>query len=189
MKSVALCFALLSALSTAWAQTPPASPPVAPVRPVTDTYFGTTLTDPYRWMEKLDDPEVKTWFQGQADYSRAALDKIPGRAALLAQIKALDSVGTSVGEVQIAGSRYFYTKLRPHDNTPKLYVREGLHGPERLLFDPERRDQGKTHYTLDYYQPSLDGSHVAYGVSAGGSEQSVLHILSSDNRERTAGNH
>ena len=164
------------------AQTPPAAPPaspsIAPARPVSDTYFGTTLMDPYRWMEKLDDPEVKTWFRGQADYSRASLDRIPGRAALLSQIKALDSVSTLVGEVQVAGNRYFYQKARPNDNTLKLYVREGLHGPERLLFDPEKRNQGKTHYALDYYAPSLDGTLVAYGVSAGGSEQSILHILS-----------
>lgn len=171
-------FPLLPAQMAVQAQVSPAAPPVAPVRPVTDTYFGTTLTDPYRWMEKLDAPEVKSWFRGQADYAQSVLHAIPGRDALAAEIKALDGVGTSVGEVQIAGGHIFYTKVRPSDNTPKLYVRDSLHGRDRLLLDPDKfGKEGGAHYALDYYTPSLEGSVVACGISRGGSEQSVLHIL------------
>ena len=171
--SLALLIAALS-LPMVSAQTPP----VATTGTVTDTYYGTTVPDPYRWMETLSDPAVKTWFQGQADYSRSVLDKIPGRAALLAQIKALDGVGTSVGDVQIAGNRYFFTKLLPKDNTPKLYVREGLGSADRLVFDPASIVTNTVvHYSLDYFTPSLSGEYVAYGISPGGSEQSVLHIL------------
>jgi prolyl oligopeptidase len=128
-------------------------------------------------MENLDDPQVKAWFRGQADYARAALGRIPGRDALAAQIKKLDSVGTSVGDVQIAGNRYFSTKLLPGFNNRKLYVREGLKGTDRLLFDPEALTKNGVHSSLDYYAPSLDGKYVAYGVSPGGSEESVLHVL------------
>ena len=35
------------------------------------------------------------------------------------------------------------------------------------------------HYSIDYFQPSLDGVYVAYGISLGGSEESVLHVLQS----------
>jgi uncharacterized repeat protein (TIGR03803 family) len=34
------------------------SPPIARVRPVVNDYFGTKVTDPYRYMESLDNPEV-----------------------------------------------------------------------------------------------------------------------------------
>jgi prolyl oligopeptidase len=186
MNTHALCAALLLAGAAPALAQIPANPPVAPVRPVTDTYFGTTITDPYRWMENLADPEVKSWFQGQADHARAVLNTIPGRDALAAQIKALDGAGTSVGEVQVAGPRVFYTKERPQDNTPKLYVRDSLHGPERLLFDPEALGKDGAHYALDYYTPSLEGRYVAYGVSRGGSEQSVLHILDIDTGKEIA---
>ena len=57
-------------------------------------------------------------------------------------------------------------------------MRDGLKARERLLVDPEKlttRD-GK-HFSIDYYTPSLDGKHVAYGISQGGSEESVLHVL------------
>lgn len=84
---LAASLAAAALLTPAGAQTPtpaPAGPPVAPVKPVTNTYFGTALTDPYQWMEDLGDPQVKSWFKEQADYARMALDRIPGREALAA---------------------------------------------------------------------------------------------------------
>ncbi len=41
----------------------PATPPVAPVKMVTETYFGVTVPDPYRYMENLEDPQVEAWFR------------------------------------------------------------------------------------------------------------------------------
>jgi len=40
------------------------SQPVAAVKPVTEEYFGTRVTDPYRYMENMKDPEVQKWFKG-----------------------------------------------------------------------------------------------------------------------------
>lgn len=48
------------------------APPVAPVRPVIDDYYGTKIVDNYRYMENLKDPEVQEWFKIQNDYSRAS---------------------------------------------------------------------------------------------------------------------
>ncbi len=47
-----------------------AMPPVAPVRPVVEDYFGTKVTDLYRYMENLKDPEVMAWMKAQNDYTR-----------------------------------------------------------------------------------------------------------------------
>ena len=170
---------LLTAFCTpgAIAQTAPTGPPVAAVRPITNTYFGTTLTDPYQWMEHLEDPEVKTWFKGQSDYSRAYLDKIPGRATLLARITALDHAGVSVQNVQYGGGMYFYEKTTPEGENGKLYLREGLTGAERVLFDPETLTKNGVHYSLDTYAPSLDGKYVAYAASPGGSEHGSVYVL------------
>jgi len=72
----------------------------------------------------------------------------------------------------------FYQKRLANENTAKLYVRDGLDGQERLLIDPDHfvKEPG-THFTLNYYAPSLDGRYVAYGVSPSGSEDAVIHIL------------
>src|SRR5258708_6178037 len=99
--------------------------PVAPVRPVTDTYFGTPVVDNYRWMEDLKSPEVQTWMQAQAAYTKNFLGKLPERDALVKRIESLDNASTRVADLQLYGGRYFYEELKPIDQTPKLYARDG----------------------------------------------------------------
>ena len=99
------------------------TPPVAPVKPVTDDYFGTKIVDPYRWMEDTPNPMLGGRIKAQNDYMRGILASIPGRAPLLARFQAV-SQGTNVDGMQLAGARMFFT-LSTNGNTPKLYYRSG----------------------------------------------------------------
>lgn len=155
----------------------PSPPPAAPVVPVTDDYFGTKVTDNYRYFEDLKNPQVQAWMKGQADYTRAVLDSLPGRKALLERITALDKSRVALFDVQQRSDRYFYQKRRPEDQVAKLYYRDGLEGVEHLLLDPASLGTAQAHAALDYYAPSWDGQLVAFGVSLGGSEESTLHVL------------
>jgi prolyl oligopeptidase len=158
----------------------PAKPPAAPLRPVTDDYFGIEIKDPYRYLENLDDPEVKTWLKTQSDYTRAVLTNLPGRTALRARIKELDeSAPAKVRNVQrTPNGRYFYLKTLSKDNTAKLYMREGLAAEEKLLVDPDKlAPAGGPPYAINYFSASDDGRYAAYGASPGGSENAVIHIL------------
>ena len=152
--------------------------PKTPVREVTEDYFGTKVTDPYRWLENTSDPQVVAWMKAQNDYTREALTRIPGREKLLDRIKFLDNAGPVVSLLQVWGGHYFYLKTEPGSDNRRLYVRDTVNAPERLLVDPEKLTtaDGK-HFSIDYFQPSLDGKFVAYGISPGGSEESVLHVL------------
>jgi prolyl oligopeptidase len=153
---------------------------MAPVRPVNDEYFGTKVTDPYRYIEDLKNPEVRKWFKDQDDYTRAVLARIPGRSSLLARIKELSQAAPfRVSDVQrLQGGKYFYQKVLASEDVSKLYTRDGLDSHEKLLVDPTKFiTEPGTHYSLDYYVPSLDGRYVAYGISPSGSEDAVIHIL------------
>jgi prolyl oligopeptidase len=159
-------------------------PPVARVRSVVDDYFGTKVTDPYRYMEHLDNPEVAKWMNAQNDYTRRVLGHISVRDELLARIELLDkSVPARVGGVvRLATGRYFYYKLLSTESVTKLYMRDGMtsqgtSGQETLLVDPQRISGKDTPSAINYFWPSSDGRYVAYGVSQGGSEKAVLHIL------------
>ncbi len=165
-------------------QAAPLSQPVAPVRPVTDTYFGTSVVDPYRWMENLKSPEVQSWMKAQNDYTRDYLVHLPERQALIDRIKALDNASIRVAEVGIYGSRYFYFKLTPEDQTPKVYARDGLDGKERLLADPQAlgalgasHDAKPKRYTVTDFYPSPDGKLVAVEFAAGGAEEGTLRVI------------
>ena len=180
MNSIRVSLAILLFTGCLLAQV--AAPPVAAVRPVTDDYFGTKVTDNYRWMEDMKSPELADWMKAQNDYTRAKLDAIPGRAALLAEISKYDNARTVVDSLQVYNGRYFYRKILPGGENFKLYVRDAKSGQERMLVDAERfRPAGsEAHYALDYFSPSWDGKYVAYGVSPGGSEQSVLRVMDVD---------
>ena len=152
--------------------------PVAPVRPVTDIYFGTPVVDPYRALENLSDPEVRTWMKAQAAHTRAVLDRLPGRENLLTRIHALANLDTRRSGVVRRGERFFYELIEPGAEQPKLVWRDGLRGEEHLLIDPATLAQGgAAHYAIDYFVPSWDGRRLAYGLSRGGSEASVLRVI------------
>jgi prolyl oligopeptidase len=169
------------ALQMAWSGlAAPQKPPVAPVENVTNVYFGTTVVDPYRYMENLSNTNVAAWIKAQNDYTRSVLDSIPGRKPLLARIEELvNAVTARVESVRrLPDGRLFYLKRLPQDNTFTLYVREGLTGKETLLFDPEKfaKAAGKP-FAINYYEPSPNGNYVACGLSEGGSEDAVIHVI------------
>lgn len=160
-------------------QIAPMKPPVAPVRPVTDDYFGAKIVDNYRYMENLKDPEVQQWMKLQADYTRSVLDGLPGRAALLARVSDLMRVQqVMVSDVQIVAGHYYSLRTPAGAQVAGLYVRAGLNGTDRLLIDPEKDSRSPgTHFSVSFYAPSPDNRYIVYGLSAGGSGNAVLHIL------------
>jgi prolyl oligopeptidase len=163
-------------------------PPVAPVRPVTDEYFGIKVVDPYRYMENLDDPMVQAWLKGQADYTRSRLDAIPGRAGVLADIKKyVESVPARVRDVHRSfGGRYFYLKTLAGQSLAKLYMRQGIDGKEVLLIDTDQFIGPKGEpAAINSYEPSDDGQLVAYTVSLGGAEIGSLRIRNVDSGKDT----
>jgi prolyl oligopeptidase len=152
---------------------PPA--PVARVAVVKDTYFGETLSDPYRWMENDKDPEWLPFLKGQNAHTRAVLERIPGRAALLKRIQQLSGDIAVTRHVQRAGGRLFYEQRPVGADNFKLFVQEG--GVSRVLIDPTLKSGASSHLSLDWWHASPDGKRIVYGLSKDGSEDSVLHIL------------
>jgi prolyl oligopeptidase len=161
------------------------SPPNAPVRPVTDTYYGIHVTDPYRYMENLADPEVQSWIKAENEYTRAVLVSLPGRQQLLNRIVELDqSAGGDIGSMRrLPGDIYLYTKLLAGEDTYKLYARKGLSGAEKLLLDPEKiaiaeANRGKGKNAIDSFVPSNDLKHIAVTIIPGGSENDTeIHVI------------
>lgn len=152
-------------------------PPIARVEPVTETFFGKAITDPYRWMENPKDKDWEPYMKGQAAYARSVLDKIPGRAAMAKRVAELSGDLEVVGSLQIGGP-YIVVEKRPVGaNNLQLFVREGLGGKDRVLFDPESRTKGDVHYSMNYWSLSPDGKYVILGVSPSGSENAIIEIM------------
>src|SRR6516165_7105217 len=146
----------------------------------TDTYFGTTYEDPYRWLEDLKSKDVEGWFKAQAELTDGLLAKIPGRDALVDEWMALDKLKPATySAIAYENGRVFYKKTLGGENVGKLYFREGWNGTEKLLFDPGTYRTGVV-ITIESSVPSWDGKHVALGLSSGGAEYSEIRILDVD---------
>jgi prolyl oligopeptidase len=148
---------------------------VARVEPVTDTHFGEKVDDRYRWMENDKDPDWLPFLKNQNAWTRSVLDTLPLRGELLARIQQLSGDVTAVSRIERAGSRTFFQQRPAGTNNFKLFVQEK--GKTRLLVDPTTLDTATSHYSLDWWGASPDGSKLAYGLSKDGSEDSVLHIM------------
>jgi prolyl oligopeptidase len=156
----------------------PTKPPVPAPSPVTDTYFGTQVTDPYRYFEDLKNPQTQAFFKDQNDYANAVLARIPNRQKLFQLIKYLDNLGIAVGSVNRVNNLYFYDMTKPGWPTSRVFVRSAAAGTPRLLINPDRFvTKPGEHQTIDFWVPSYDGKYVAFGVSPNGSEEDVTRVV------------
>ncbi len=154
----------------------PKGAPVARIEPAIDDFYGTRVADPYRWMETPADRDWLPFLKGQNAATRGVIDAIPGRAALAARLSALSGDAVVTRTVKLAGNRLFFKQRPAGADNFKLFVRDGDAKP-RLLIDPTTLGTADAHMSLDWWEPSFDGARLAYGLSASGSEASVLHIM------------
>ena len=151
-------------------------PTIAP-SPVTEDYFGTKVTDRFRGLEALDAPTLD-WMRAQGKVTRSILDTIAPRAAYLAKMSALTGAFGTVKDPQIGAARLFFQERAPGHDQFDLMVREA-DGSKRRLIDMAAyiAAHGTVPHAIDYYTPNRDGTKVAVGISAAGSEDSRLSVI------------
>lgn len=142
----------------------------------TDTYWGVTIPDPYRWLESMNDPSVEQWFKNQGNYTNSILDSITGQELIIQELDALNTYKTvSYRNISKAGGRYFYYKNTPEGAYPKLYYQDIATGNEVALFDPQAFGKGKPVQVS--YTCSNDGTRLLLGIALEGSEIEEYRIL------------
>ncbi len=154
-------------------------PPATEVRPVTDTVQGTEIRDDYRWLEGDDKgnmtQELGAWTDAQNDYTRRALDSIPGRTELEARLRELMEIPL-VSAPRMFGDMYFYNRREGSMPQSLICVKQGLDGDEKVLLDPQQIDPtGLT--TVAWTAPNPDGSLMAFGMYRAGDENSTLYVM------------
>ena len=137
------------------AQSPDAfSYPVAERVAQVDQYHGTTVTDPYRWLEDLDSTRTKRWVEAQNQLAQPYLESIPARGWIKQRLSELwnyERHGVPVRE----GGRYFSTRNDGHQNQSVLQVADGLNSPARVLLDPNVLSHARVS-AYDVYQLGME---------------------------------
>jgi len=162
------------------------TPPVAESKPVTESLWGVTVTDPYRYMEALD-PDTISWMKKQGDYTRAVFAAIKPRAALEQRIAQFTgSFGIARGYVA-CGGKSFYQEREPGSDNFDL-IEKDASGTHKLVDVAALRSaQGGQSVAINYFLVSPDGSKVALGISSGGSEDASLSVIDAATRATIAG--
>ncbi len=151
------------------------APPAVTAEPVTDNYFGTKITDSYRWLEDAKSTQTRDFIQEQNAYTARYLKQARSRSGILEDLDALEHVSRWSLPVERNGS-YFFLKRIAGEEQSSIYVRHGWTGKDQRLVDPAAisRDPN-TSVTLSAI--SRDASMIAYGVRQGGADETVVHVL------------
>jgi prolyl oligopeptidase len=142
--------------------------PCAERSSLVEQVHGRSVADPYRWLEDSSIAETRQWSTAQDDLWLTYAGTLSSRFRWMNRVRQLSDVG-SVSTPVWRGGRCFTLRREPGQQ-PVLFV------DETPLIDPKRLDPtGLT--TLDAWQPSPDGTKLAYQLSRGGDERSTLNIL------------
>jgi prolyl oligopeptidase len=162
------------------------TPPLAQFKPVTESLWGVTVTDPYRYMEALD-PTTRAWMKEQGGYTRAVFDAIKPRAALEQRIEQFTSSFGIARAYVSYGGRLFYQERDPGSDNFDL-IEKDASGTHKLVdVAALRAGQGGLSVAINYFLVSPDGNKVALGISSGGSEDASLSVVDVASRATIAG--
>jgi len=166
---------------------PGAAPAGLAPQAVEETYFGTKVTDRFRFVEAMD-PATVAWMKAQGAYARSVFDSIGPRAEYLRKLSAFGASFGVIKSVQVTRNGLFYLERKPGSDVYDLVVRQ-LGRPTRTLVDMKVFIQaaGGEPQAIDYFSASRDGKRVAFGISKGGSEASVMMVLDTVTARAVAG--
>ena len=149
---------------------------------VTDTLHGVKVDDPYRWLEDEKSPEVQAWMTAQQAATRARLDALPGRDALVQRLSALYYV-ERITAPQRRGAYAFFMRRLPTQEKAALWVRQGER--ERVLLDPNTWTADGSD-SLGSWEPSWDGKRVAFTIHHHNSDEATMYLIDVATGQRSA---
>lgn len=172
-------FALVAALALggpAVAQTPLKTLPYPQPRKVdtVTTYFGTKVTDPYRWLENDQAADTKAWVQDENKVTQNYLTQIPFRETIRKRLETLwnyEKFGAPFKE----GKYTYFSKNTGLQSQSVVYRQQGAGTPE-IFLDPNTFSKDGT-TSLAGLNFTKDGSLAAYQISEGGSDWRKVIVL------------
>ena len=146
-----------------------------------DTYFGTQVSDPYRWLEDDRSAETAQWVKAQNDFTFGYLSKIPYRQAIKEKLEKLWNY-EKLSAPFTEGDYTYYYKNDGLQNQSVLY-RKDKEGKEEIFLNPNTFSKDGT-TSLGDVAFSEDGSLVAYLISEGGSDWRKGIVLDAKTKKR-----
>lgn len=134
-----------------------------------DSLHGTTVTDPYRWLEDLNSPETGRWISEQNRFAESWLSGLPVRNAFRARLTELWNYPRITLPTRLKNGVMFYQRNSGLQKQFEVVARSAPETPPRVIIDPNALSPDGS-LALAQYAPAPDGRHVAYGLAAGGAD-------------------
>lgn len=158
--------------------------PETPKQNVSDTYFGTEVADPYRWLEDDRAPEVEAWVDAQNVVTQSYLSQIPFRDKIRNRLTEVYNY-PRIGQPFRIKERYYFYKNDGLQNQSVLYVQDGLEGTPRVYFDPNKLSEDGT-VTARMSSVSPDKKFAVMSVNRAGSDRQEFYVMDVESGEFTS---
>ena len=141
---------------------------------IKDTYFGTVVTDPYRWLEDDRAEDTKAWVKAENAVTQKYMSQIPYRKTIKERLTKLMNYEKYSQPFKEGDYTYFYKNTGLQNQSVLYRQKEG--GEPEVFLDPNTFSKDATTSLADV-SFSKDGSLVAYQLSAGGSDWTSVVVM------------
>jgi prolyl oligopeptidase len=152
-----------------------AQPPSTMKDKTTDNYFGTTIADPYRWLEDDHSTQTAEWVKKQNAYTESYLKQIPLRKKVNTDLTKMWDYA-KYGSPMKEGDYYLFYKNDGLQNQSVLYIQKGINGtPEEFLNPNTMNAEGTS--SLNTVSLSKNQKYCAYSMSKAGSDWQDIYLM------------
>ena len=181
MKKITILFSFILLYSCNTASNNKLDYPATEKGTVVDSYFGTEVPDPYRWLEDDNSSKTAEWVETQNGVTFGYLEQIPYRNKIKDRLEEIWNYPKYKSPVKIAGNYYFY-KNDGLQNQHVLYTQNEIEAEPEVLIDPNLfSEDGTISMSGTYF--SNDGKYLGYSISKGGSDWQEFLIMDLNTRE------
>ncbi|MDR1258643.1 MAG: prolyl oligopeptidase family serine peptidase [Tannerellaceae bacterium] len=149
--------------------------PVTEKDNTTDTYFGTEVADPYRWLENDTSQATAAWVEAENKVTAGYIAKIPFRERLKQRLTELTDY-ERISSPSKKNGKYYFFKNDGLQNQSVLYVKEAIDAEAGVLLDPNTLSEDGT-VALSGTSFSNDGKYLAYTISRSGSDWREIYVI------------
>ncbi len=147
---------------------------------VSDNYFGSSVSDPYRWLEDDNAPETANWVKKQNETTFNYLDKLPGRESIKARLTELWDYPKTQTPFNISG-RWFVFKNNGLQNQSVLFLMPDTNSEPVELLDPNKLSEDGT-IAFAGMDVSPDGKFLVYKIARSGSDWNEIFVMDIESR-------
>ena len=147
---------------------------------VVDTYFGTEVPDPYRWLEDDKSEETAIWVKEENKVTFGYLEKIPYREEIKSRLEKMWNY-EKFSAPSREGNYLYFSRNDGLQNQFVIYRQKEKEEPE-IFLDPNTFSADGT-TSLDVMEFTHDGSKVAYSISEGGSDWRKVIVMDAIKKE------